>query len=74
MSEYSTHAHDAPINLIMENHAPSCELYAMECTLDVSRRERLGESEIVKTCNWSGFASLEAVKAMLEMMREVVKE
>ena len=74
MSDLSTNAYDAPPNIIMENHAPSCELYAMECTLEVSRRERLGESEIVKTCNWSGFASLEAVTEMLKMMREVVSE
>lgn len=73
MSDCSTHAYDVPL-LITENKAPSSELYAMECTLEVSRRERLGEAETVKTCNWSGFASLEVVKAMFKMMREVVDE
>lgn len=55
-----------------ENNAPSSEFYAMECKLEVSRSERLGEAETVKTCNWSGFASLEVVRAMLDIMREVV--
>lgn len=51
-------------NLITASEPPSAELYAMECTLEVSNGER--------TCKWSGFASLEVVSAMLEMMREVV--
>lgn len=58
--------------IVDRNNAPECELYAMECTLEVSMRERLGEAETVKTCNWSGFASLEVVRAMLDIMREVV--
>lgn len=74
MSDCSTHAFDVPLNLITENNKPSSELYAMECTLEVSRRELLGEAETVKACNWSGFASLEVVTEMLKMMREVVGE
>lgn len=73
MNDCSTHAFDVPL-LITENKAPSSELYAMECTLEVSRYERLGEAETVKTCNWSGFASLEVVTEMLKMMQEVVCE
>ena len=52
-------------NLITSNKPSKAELYAMECTLEVSNGER--------TCKWSGFASLEVVSAMLEMMREVVE-
>lgn len=62
---------DMPL-IVDGNKAPECELYAMECKLEVSRRERLGEAETMKTCNWSGFASLEVVRAMLDIMREVV--
>lgn len=51
-------------NLITSNKQPKAELYAMECTLEVSNGDR--------ACKWSGFASLEVVSAMLEMMREVV--
>ena len=53
-------------NLIMSNEPPKAELYAMECTLEVSNGER--------TCKFSGFASLEVVSAMLDIMREVVSE
>ena len=62
---------DMPL-IVDGNKALECELYAMECTLEVSMRECLGEAETVKTCNWSGFASLEVVCAMLDIMREVV--
>ena len=51
-------------NIIIDNNPPSTELYAMECTLEVSNGER--------TCKFSGFASLEVVSAMLDIMREVV--
>ena len=51
-------------NIVMGNNPPSAELYAMECTLEVSNGER--------TCKFSGFASLEVVSAMLDIMREVV--
>lgn len=51
-------------NIIMDNNPPSAELYVMECTLEVSNGER--------TCKFSGFASLEVVSAMLDIMREVV--
>lgn len=59
-------------DLIVDNNAPSCDLYAMECTLETSRHEVLGNAETTSTCKWSGFASLEVVREMLHMMREVV--
>ena len=58
-------------NLIMENNPPSCDLYAMECTLEVSRNEVLGNTEKTISCKWSGFASLEVVNTMLRMMQEM---
>ena len=59
-------------NVIVDNNPPSCEMYAMECTLETSRHEVLGNAETTSTCKWSGFASLEVVREMLHMMREVV--
>ena len=59
-------------NLIDENNPPSCELYAMECTLEVSKHEILGNAEKTTSCKWSGFASLEVVSTMLRMMQEMV--
>ena len=60
-------------NLLIANEPPKTELYAMECTLEASRRETLGNGEVVSTCKWSGFASLEVVDKMLDMMRAVVE-
>lgn len=60
--------------LITSSNAPSAELYSMECTLEVSRSERLGEAETVETCKWSGFASLDVVNSMLDMMVKMVVE
>ena len=54
---------DRPL-IISENNAPECELYAMECKLTVRNNGR--------TCEFDGFASLEVVRAMLDIMREVV--
>ena len=62
---------DIPI-LITDNNAPSVDMYAMECTLEVNRREVLNGAEKSTECKWSGFASLEVVDAMLELMRKVV--
>ena len=59
-------------NLLMANEPPKSELYAMECTLEVSRYEVTECGESTSTCKWSGFASLEVVGKMLDMMREVV--
>ena len=59
-------------NLIDKNNTPSCELYAMECTLEVSRHEVLGGAEKTTSLKWSGFASLEVVSTMLRMMQEMV--
>lgn len=61
-------------NLIDENNPPSCELYAMECTLKVSKHEILGNAEKTTSCEWSGFASLEVVNTMLRMMQEMADE
>lgn len=61
-------------NLIIGNNPPSSELYAMECTLEVSRHEVLGGTEKTTSCKWSGFASLEVVNTMLRMMQKVVEE
>lgn len=60
--------------LITSSNAPSAEFYAMECTLEVEIREVLGGGETLKTCKWSGIASLDVVNAMLDMMKEVVSE
>ena len=58
--------------LITTNNPPSCDLYAMECTLEVSKYEVLGGAEKTTSCKWSGFASLEVVNTMLRMMQEMV--
>lgn len=60
--------------LITSSNAPSAELYAMECTLEVEMREVLGGAETLKTCKWSGFASLDVVNSMLDMMVKMVVE
>lgn len=62
------------LNLIDSNNPPSCDIYAMECTLEVSRHEVLGGTEKTTSCKWSGFASLEVVNTMLRLMQEVVSE
>lgn len=59
-------------NVIVDNNPTSCEMYAMECTLEVSRHEVLGGAEKTTSCKWSGFASLEVVSTMLRMMQEMV--
>lgn len=59
-------------NVIVDNNPPSCEMYAMECTLEVSRHEVLGGAEKTTSFKWSGFASLEVVSTMLQMMQEMV--
>lgn len=64
---------DMPI-LITDNNAPSVDMYAMECTLEVNRREVLNGAEKSAECKWSGFVSLEVVESMLEIMRKVVSE
>lgn len=60
--------------LITSNNPPSCDIYAMECTLEVSRHEVLGGAEKTTSCKWSGFASLEVVNTMLRVMQEVAGE
>lgn len=61
-------------NLVMVNNPPSIEPYVMECMLEVSKHEVLGDAQATKTCKWSGFASLEVVSKMLAIMEEVVSE
>lgn len=60
--------------LTTSSKAPSVELYAMECTLEVSRRSVFNNTEEERTCKWSGYASLDVVNSMLGMMKEVVGE
>ena len=62
------------LNLIDSNNPPSFDMYAMECTLEVSRHEVLGGTEKTTSCKWSGFASLEVVNTMLRIMQEVAGE
>lgn len=61
-------------DLITSSKAPSVELYAMECTLEVSRRSVFNNTEEERTCTWSGYASLDVVNSMLDMMQKVVGE
>ena len=60
-------------NIITANNPPSAEVYAMECTLQVDRREVLNGAEKSVTVRWEGFASLEAVNAMLDIMKEAAR-
>lgn len=60
--------------LINSSKAPESELYSMECTLEVEMREVLGGAETSKTCKWSGYASLDVVNSMLDMMVKMVVE
>lgn len=59
--------------LITRSNAPDSEIYAMECTLEVTRREVYHGEEKETSCTWSGFASLDVVNVMLDMMSEVLK-
>lgn len=56
---------DKPI-LIAENNPPKEEVYAMECTLTIGNDSRW--------CKFEGFASLDVVRAFMDIMREVVDE
>lgn len=60
-------------NLVTANNAPSSEVYSMECKLTVSKAETLGDAQTVTSLEFDGFASLEVVNVMLEIMREVVE-
>lgn len=58
--------------IIMANEPKQDEERAMECTLRYERTERLGDGEVTRKLEWSGFATGKVVEAMLELFRREV--
>ena len=56
---------DKPI-VIAENNPPKEEIYAMECKLTVGNGKRW--------CKFEGFASLDMLKAFMDIIREMMDE
>lgn len=56
---------DKPI-VIAENNPLKSEIYAMQCKITVGNGNRW--------CEFDGFASLDVVNSMMDIMREIAKK
>lgn len=56
----------------MANDPKQGEEWVMECTLRYESTERLGDGEVTRRLEWSGFGTSEVVEAMLELFRREV--